>query len=420
MQNVDCIVIGAGASGLVAAGRAASGGKNVLVLERNERAGRKVAITGKGRCNVTNDTVGEEFSRNIVDGGKFLFSALRRFNSQDMKALLTDAGVELKTERGQRVFPVSDNAFDIVDGLVRYAKRGGAALRFGVTVQSLTPCENGGFLLGTTGGVYSAKDVIIATGGLSYSSTGSTGDGYAWAERLGHTVTPCRPGLIPLETKEKWTADLMGLSLKNTGLALRVNGKEIYTDFGEMLFTHFGVSGPMIISASSYLQAYLKKEGLDCGADIVAELDLKPALSEEELDKRLQREFSEGALKNYRTILANLLPAKMIPVFRVLSDISAEKKGADLSKADRKKVLALLKHFTLHIVGTRPIEEAIITMGGIATQETDPKTMESKLCPGLYFAGEVLDIDALTGGFNLQLAFSTGYAAGTAVLEKEY
>lgn len=408
----DVIVIGAGAAGLLAAGRAAAQGAQVLLLEQNEKPGRKIGITGKGRCNVTNACDARTFQEHVVTNGRFLFSALHRLGPAEMMALLEEAGVPLKVERGNRVFPVSDRAFDVIDGLVRYAKRNGARLRTGVTVRRIQPAA-GGWQVVTDQEVLTARAVIAATGGQSYASTGAHGDGYRWAGALGHTVQACRPALIPFTVKEKWAAEMMGLSLKNIAIRIEVGGKKVCEEFGEMLFTHFGVSGPVILSASSYLQRYLREQGRSFAeAAPVLHLDLKPALSPEELDERLVRELEAAPAKNYRNLLAALLPQKMIGVMVKLTGIPGDKKAADIRREERLHLREQLKNMTMTLSGTRPADEAVITMGGVAVNEVDPKTMESRLCPGLFWAGEVLDVDALTGGFNLQIAFSTGYAAG--------
>lgn len=422
MKYADIIVVGAGAAGLVAAGRAASGGRKVLLLERNEKVGRKIAITGKGRCNVTNAATGRDFAANIVTGGRFLYSALARFSSEDLMRLIEENGTPLKTERGGRVFPVSDSSFDIIDALLRYAKKNGAGLRTGVEVKTVRGAAPGGkerFVLETTDGEYGCRELVLATGGLSYPVTGSDGAGYRFAKALGHTLVPTRPGLIPLETKEKWPAELTGLTLKNVGLRVTLDGAAVEKDFGELSFAPFGVTGPLVLTASSLLGARLAAEGRGYGDGVQLHLDLKPALTEEELDKRLRREFTEGAKAPLRQILAELLPHKMIAAALTLTGLSGEKKGAEISKAERTALRTFLKDLVLTVTGPRPIEEAVITAGGIPTAEVDPKTMESKRCEGLYLAGELLDIDALTGGFNLQLAFSTGYSAGEALRTKE-
>ena len=412
----DVIVVGGGAAGLLAAGKAAEDGAKVLLIEKNDKVGRKIVITGKGRCNVTNAAEPVTFMANLVTNPRFLYSALSRFGSTELRKLITDQGTALKVERGERVFPVSDRSFDIVDALLKYVKSRKVELRTGETVKELKPIETGLFVVKTEREALSAKSVVLATGGMNYPSTGSTGDGHRMAEKLGLHVTDLRPSLIPFTVKEAWCSELMGLSLRN--IAVRITGegkaKPLFEDFGEMLFTHFGVSGPVILTGASRMQAWLRKKKLSYEqADLVLHIDLKPALGEEELDRRLQREFSEHAVKDYRNALDELLPRKLIPVFVRLSMVDPAKKAGDLTKEERQRIGRLLKDLTLHLTGTRPIEEAIVTMGGVDVKEIDPQTMMVKTIPGLFMAGELLDVDGLTGGFNLQIAFSTGWAAGS-------
>ncbi len=423
MKNADIIVVGGGAAGLMAAYMAASSrdtdGRRprVLLLEKNHKPGRKLAITGKGRCNLTNACEGREFAENIVTGGRFMYSALSRFSSRDLMALIEGQGVPLKTERGQRVFPASDSAFDIVDALKGLVQSAGVTVRTGTAVTGVRK-EEAGFTVLSENESFTAAALILATGGISYPLTGSTGDGHRFAKELGHELSPLRPALVPLCTEEAWPRDMMGLSLRNTGLWAELEGRKVFEDFGEILFTLFGVSGPMAITASSLLQSLLNSRGKSFeSARPVLHLDLKPVLSEDELDARLQREIAENSAGCFRELLASLLPQKAIPVYLKLLGIPAEKKLAELSRTDRKSLLKLLKDLTLHVNGTRGPEEAIITQGGVCTKQVDPKTMQSKCCPGLFLAGELLDIDALTGGFNLQLAFSSGAAAGRAAGE---
>jgi len=411
----DVCVVGGGAAGLLAAGKAAEDGAKVLLLEKNDKVGRKIVITGKGRCNVTNAADPRTFMDNLVTNPRFLYSALSQFDSADLRKLITEQGTELKVERGDRVFPVSDRSFDIVDALLRYVKSRKAEIRTGEAMRELKPLENGLWVVKTEREAITAKSVILATGGMSYPVTGSTGDGHKAAEKLGLHVTDLRPSLIPFTVKEAWCRELMGLSLRN--IAVRITGqgksKALFEDFGEMLFTHFGVSGPVILTGASRMQAWLRRKKLRYEeADLVLHIDLKPALTEEELDKRLQRELEAQAAKDYRNALDELLPRKLIPVFVRLSMIDPVKKAGDLTKEERLRVGRLLKDLTLHLTGTRPIEEAIVTMGGVDVKEIDPATMMVKMIPGLFMAGELLDVDALTGGFNLQIAFSTGFAAG--------
>lgn len=410
-MNADVIVIGGGAAGLMAAGAAGEEGAAVTVLERNDRPARKVMITGKGRCNVTNacDSLNDLIA-NVPVNGRFLYGAFSRFMPADTVAFFEGRGVPLKTERGNRVFPASDKAVDIVDALHRYATAWGGEILKGRVSELMI--ENGAVkgVITEEGQRYEASKVIVATGGASYPQTGSTGDGYALARRAGHTVTPIKPSLVPLECHEGFCSELMGLSLRN--VAIRVfdtaaGNKEIYHDFGEMLFTHFGVSGPMILSAASHMRH------MERGRYKIS-IDLKPALTEEQLDARVLRDFSENVNRNYINALNSLLPKKLVPVVVKRSHIPLSTKVNQITKEQRRDLVTLLKNFTVTVTDYRPIEEAIITSGGVAVGEVDPKTMESKLVKGLYFAGEVLDVDAYTGGFNLQIAFSTGRMAGIA------
>lgn len=412
----DVIVVGAGASGLIAAAKAAERGLSVVVLERNQRPARKLMITGKGRCNVTNAcTLINELMEQIPGNPRFLYGAFSRFMPYDTMDLFESLGVPLKIERGNRVFPESDKAVDIVDALVHYAEKSGAEIITGERVQSLMTDENG-----ITGVIceskkeYRAKNVIIATGGCSYPLTGSTGDGYILAQSVSHTITPVSASLVPLETQEDWVKRLQGLSLKNVAVTIRNKEtyKEVYNDFGEMLFTHFGVSGPIILSASSHLRDITPGK-------YELSIDLKPALSEEKLDERVLKDFAEFSNKSLANALQKLLPRKLIPVIVSLSGIESDLRVNKITRDMRKDLVWLLKNLTCTVKGTRPIDEAIVTAGGIKTNEIDPKTMQSKKVRGLYFAGEVIDVDAYTGGFNLQIAFSTGALAGNSV-QKEY
>lgn len=404
------VVVGGGAAGLTAAGCAGRRGLAVTVVERNPRMARKVLITGKGRCNVTNNCTVPDVIAHVPGGGRFLYSALSAFTPQDCMALFEELGVPLKTERGDRVFPESDKAADIVDALVRYARTGGVRFRQGRVAGLLL--EEGicrGVKLEDGSGLR-ADAVVVCTGGLSYPLTGSTGDGYALAREAGHTVTPTRPSLVPLEAEDAWCAELQGLSLKNAGLTVRdeTTGKPVYRDFGEMLFTHFGLSGPMILSASAHLR------DMERGRYTV-HIDLKPALSPEQLDARLVRDLKEEQNRAFGTMLGGLLPRSMVPVTAALCGIPADRKCHSVTREERMGLAALLKDLPVRIAGFRPVAEAIVTAGGVSLKEIDAKTMASKKMPGLYFAGEVLDLDAYTGGFNLQIAFATGQAAGRAV-----
>ncbi len=405
------IVIGAGAAGLMASGVAAERGKEVILIEKNDKPARKVMITGKGRCNVTNNcNLINDLIANVPTNGRFLYSAFSRFMPSDTIEFFEDMGVSLKVERGDRVFPESDKASDIVDALNRFSQDSDA-VRIKGTVKELI-LENAtvkGIIL-EDGKEISADKVIVATGGASYPLTGSTGDGYKFAKQAGHTVTDIKPSLVPLVCHEGFCMDLQGLSLRNVEITVfdTENFKEIYKDFGEMLFTHFGVSGPLILSASAHMKDMKKRK-------YEIHIDLKPALTYEQLDKRIQRDFLENSNKNFINALDALLPKKLVPVIVRLSGIKPSTKVNQITKEMRAKLVNILKDMKVTILRFRPIEEAIITSGGVSVKEIDPKTMESKLCKGLYFAGEVIDVDAYTGGFNLQIAFSTGRLAGENV-----
>lgn len=401
------IVIGGGAAGLMAAAQAAERGKDVLLLEKNDRVGKKLLISGKGRCNITNSTDIEGMIQNIPGNGNFLYSSLYTFSNEDMIRLLHEEGLETKVERGGRVFPVSDRAKDVVRVLQRRAEKRGADIRLKSAVDEILAKDGGvcGVKL-KNGAVIKADSVILASGGASYPGTGSTGDGYDMARKLGHTITPLRPSLVPLLTTEKWVSRLQGLSLKNVSITMfDKKGKKIISDFGEMLFTHFGVSGPIILSASRHIMQYDYK-------DVRLVIDLKPALDEEKLDARIQRDFEKYSRKQFKNSLDDLLPQKMIPLVIELSQINEEKPVNQITRAERRAIARLIKSFTLTISGSRPISEAIVTAGGISTDEINPSTMESKIVKGLFTAGEVIDVDGYTGGFNLTIAFSTGYVAG--------
>ena len=407
----DVLIIGAGAAGLMAAGVASMAGKSVILLERNDRPARKVMITGKGRCNVTNNCQSlEELISNIPVNGRFLYSALSRFMPADTMELFEDMGVPLKTERGSRVFPVSDKAADIVDALVTFATDDGAQIVKGRAKELII--ENGEAKGAVTyeGEKFYAEKVIIATGGKSYPATGSTGDGYILARQASHTVTELKPSLVSLECHEGFCTDLQGLTLKNVEIKVTdtKTNKEIYRDFGEMLFTHFGVSGPMILSASSHMRDMEKGR-------YVINIDMKPKLTPELLDARILRDFSENTNKNFINSLGGLLPRKMIPVVVKLSGIRPTEKVNQITTEQRSKLVEILKSFKVTVKNFSPIEEAIITSGGVKVSEINPKTMESKLIKNLFFAGEVIDVDAYTGGFNLQIAFATGHLAGENV-----
>lgn len=407
------LVIGGGAAGLTAAITAAKNGCDTVLLERNEKVGRKIMITGKGRCNVTNDC--SELNALIAAvpvNGRFLYSAFSRFMPQDTMNFFENERVPLKTERGNRVFPESDRASDIVDALFFAAKRAGVDIVCGRAEELII--EDGavkGAVLQSGERIY-AERVIVATGGKSYPQTGSTGDGYRLAAAAGHTVIDPKPSLVPLEAHEGFCSRLQGLSLKNVAISVEdtKTKKQIYSDFGEMIFTHFGVSGPMILSASSHMRQ------MERGRYKII-IDLKPALSEQQLDARVLRDFSENNNRNFINALNFLLPKKLVPVIVSLSGIPMDTKVNSVTREQRARLVNLLKHFTVTVTDFRPIEEAIITSGGVKTSEIDPKTMQSKLTEGLYFAGEVIDVDAYTGGFNLQIAFSTGHLAGESAAQ---
>lgn len=404
----DVLIIGGGAAGLMAAGTVSMTGKSVTVLERNDRPARKVMITGKGRCNVTNNcTELDKLIENVPQNGRFLYSAFSNFMPSDTMELFEDMGVPLKTERGGRVFPVSDKAVDIVDALVSFATDDGAQIVKGRAKELII--ENGTVKGAVTydGEKIFAEKVLIATGGKSYPATGSTGDGYELAKQTGHTVTELKPSLVSLVCHEGFCTDLQGLALKNVSMSVidSVTNKEIYKDFGEMLFTHFGVSGPMILSAGAHMR------NMQRGRYKIY-VDMKPGLSYEQLDARILRDFSENNNKNFINSLGGLLPRKMIPVAVKLSGIKPTEKVNQITKEQRHKFAEVLKKFKITVNDFSPIEEAIVTSGGVKVSEIDPKTMESKIVKNLYFAGEVIDVDAYTGGFNLQIAFSTGRLAG--------
>lgn len=409
------IVVGGGAAGMFAAIAAAKNGHQVTLYEKNEKLGKKIFITGKGRCNITNAADMEELFDAVVTNSKFLYSSFYGYTNQNVIDFFEDAGVPVKIERGNRVFPISDHSSDVIRALEREMKKVGVKVCLNTEVKSVE-AEKGKFnkvvLKDTT--AQTADACIVATGGLSYRSTGSTGDGFRFAENVGHKVTQCFPSLVPMETKEPWICELQGLSLRNVEAKILDGKKELYKDFGEMLFTHFGVSGPLIISASSYVgKKFMDKNGQK--KELTLEIDLKPALTEEQLDQRVLRDFEENHNRQFKNAITKLFPTKLIPVMLELSGIDSEKKVNSIEKEERKQFVHLIKHFRMTLTGLRDYPEAIITKGGVNVKEIDPGTMESKLVKGLYFAGEVLDLDALTGGFNLQIAWSTGYAAGNAI-----
>lgn len=424
----EIAVIGGGAAGMMAAYAAANESDHVTIYEKNEKLGKKIYITGKGRCNVTNACDMEALFANVVRNPKFLYSAFYGFDNQRAMEFFEAEGCPLKTERGDRVFPVSDHASDIIKALERALRSKNVRICLQTKAEKLLVLkaadqmaaeeehkagkknkkdQNGQYriegLVLSDGRRVKADAVILATGGLSYPTTGSDGEGFRLAEELSHTVTPCSPALVPFETAEKWCASLQGLALKNVEVSLVIKNKEVYSGFGEMLFTHFGVSGPLILSASSFYRSSVPAQ---------LYLNLKPALDEEQLDKRLLRDFEANKNKSFKNALGGLFPARLIPVMTALSGIDPEKKVNEITKEERRAFASLIRHVPLTVTGTRDFKEAIITRGGIKVQEVNPSTMESRLVQGLYFAGEMLDVDALTGGFNLQIAWSTGYLAG--------
>ena len=410
----DLVVVGGGAAGMMAAITAARLGTQVCLVERNPKVGRKLYITGKGRCNVTNHCSPEEVLAAVPRNGRFLYSAMSRTTPADVEQFFTELGVELKVERGNRVFPKSDKSADIIDALFLELKR----LRVPVLQERVSKlCVRDGAVQAVEMGEgkartgLSCKAVILATGGASYPATGSTGDGYRLAEELGHTIVEPRPSLVPLESPDAFCGEMQGLALKNVVLTVRNRkGKILYREQGELLFTHFGLSGPLVLSASAHMRNY-DKEQYTCS------IDLKPALDEQTLDARLVRELGENANKDMANLMGALVPRLMIPVLLARAEIPGEKKAHDVTKGERRRLLELLKAFTVAVSGPRPISEAIITSGGVKVSEVDPKTMASKKVEGLYFAGELLDVDAYTGGFNLQIAWATGRAAGESSTE---
>ena len=423
------IIIGGGAAGMMAAVAAADNGHQVTLLEKNEKLGKKLFITGKGRCNVTNMADMDVLFANVCTNEKFLYSAFYQYDNKAIVEFLEKAGCPIKIERGDRAFPVSDHSSDVIAAFQRELKKRGVEILLNTEVKELLTAEvqaeekegevatdkkNKGLQRKITGVILAngrkltADACVLCTGGISYSSTGSTGDGHRFAEGLGHKVVECKPALVPLETEEKWCWDLMGLSLRNVDLRMCTGKKEIYQGFGEMLFTHFGVSGPLILSASSYYSKQKKGE-------TKLYIDLKPALDLEQLDKRLLRDFDENKNKQFKNALNGLFPTKLIPVMITLSGINPDKKVNEITREERRSFAGLIKNLPLTVTGTRPFAEAIITQGGVSVKEVNPSTMESKKVQGLYFAGELLDLDAMTGGFNLQIAWSTGYLAGCSI-----
>ncbi|WP_124067706.1 NAD(P)/FAD-dependent oxidoreductase [Clostridium sp. E02] len=412
------LIVGGGAAGMLSGMAAAKKGSTVHIFEKNEKLGKKVYITGKGRCNVTNACDTEELFGNVVTNAKFLYSSFYGFTNFNMMDLLEELGCPLKTERGNRVFPASDKSSDVIKALHQKLLELGVTIHYKKEVVDLLISD--GKLTGLVIKEGEKKEhvmgdsVILASGGSSYPSTGSTGEGYKLAKTAGHTVTPLSPALVPFVVEEPVIRELQGLSLRNVSVTLGRGKKIIYEEFGEMLFTHYGVSGPVLLSASSYAAKELKKGPLSLT------IDLKPALSEEQLDARILRDFEETMNKQFKNSINGLYPAKMVPVIIELSKISPEKKVNEITKEERHRIIDLTKRFPLTVTGLRGMNEAIITQGGVSVKEVNPSTMESKILSGLYFAGEILDLDAVTGGFNLQIAWSTGWAAGNAAGEEEH
>ena len=409
------LIIGGGAAGMMAGVFAARNHHEVHILEKNEKLGKKVFITGKGRCNVTNACDTEELFPAMMSNPKFLYSSFYSFTPQDVMEFFEEAGVPLKTERGNRVFPQSDHSSDIIRALERELKKAGAKIHLHTVVKEVVKESETDSVTGVilTDGTFMEGDaVIVATGGFSYQSTGSTGDGYRFARELGLKVTDIAPSLVPLKTKEDYIPKLQGLSLKNTGLTIKNGKKVLYEDFGEMMFTHFGVTGPMILSASAHIGAKLAKAP---NGELSAYLDLKPALTKEQLDARILREFEAGPNKQFKNVIGVLFPSSLTPVMLELGGIPAEKKIHDISREERRHFIDLIKAFPFTITGMGEFKEAIITRGGVSVKEINPGTMGSKKISGLYFAGEVLDLDAVTGGYNLQIAWSTAYLAAQAI-----
>ncbi len=405
------IVIGGGPSGIMAAGQCAKlKNHKVILLESNTRLGKKLAITGKGRCNFTNACSLEEFIDNMPGNGHFLFSALNVFNNDELRNFFYLLGVPSKIERGGRVFPESDKAGDILNALHKFVKDNNVEIFYNAKVKQIL-VDNGKVsgVVTKEGKVFNADKVIVATGGASYPVTGSRGEGFKLAEKLGHKIVSLKPGLVPIEIKEDWIKELQGLSLKNVEITALINKKKSETLFGEMIFTHYGISGPIVLTLSRHLLPYI-----DSNKSISLNINLKPALSENKLDNRIQRDFMEKNKKEFKNCLDDLLPSKIIPVIVSLSNIPPEKTPSQISKEERLSLVRLLQNLKLNFKALRPLGEAIVTVGGVSVKEVNPKTMESKLIQDLYFCGEVLDIDGYTGGFNLQSAFSTGYVAGTS------
>lgn len=404
------LIIGGGASGMMAAIAAGYNGNDVYLLEKNDKLGKKIYITGKGRCNITNASDIQNHFNNIMGNEKFLYSAYNCFDSQDICTMIESTGVEIKVERGNRVFPLSDKSSDVIWALTKLMKDIGVKIILNTEITTIENTNHNIVLKDKLGNCYSGDKCIIATGGLSYPSTGSTGDGYKFAENMGHTIIQRFPSLVPFNIKEEMCKELQGLSLKNVRLKVIDEDNNVYyDDMGEMIFTHFGISGPLVLSASGHMSHLIHKHQFQ------VYIDLKPALDLETLDRRVLSDFNENINKNFNNSLGKLLPKKMIPIIIRLSGINPYKKVNEITKEEREKLVKTIKNIPLHISGTRNYNEAIITKGGISVKEIDPKTMQSKKMPNIYFVGEVLDLDALTGGYNLQIAWSTGYLAGNSI-----
>ena len=409
------VVIGGGPAGMMAAITASQKGDQVTIVEKMQSLGRKLLITGKGRCNITSSLDMEDFINNTPGNGMFLYSCYKQFSNQDIISFLKEQGLEVKEERGNRIFPITDKSVDVLRCFTKKIKELNIAVQYQTSVKKILVKDNKIVGVKTNKGELKADKVILATGGKSYPLTGSTGDGYGLAKELGHTITKIKPSLVPLEIYDRnLCKELQGLSLKNVSIQVKdiEKNKKIYEDFGEMLFTHFGVSGPIILSSSAHIVRYKGIEEKLQKRKIILIIDLKPALTEEKLDNRILRDFEAEKNKQFKNSLDALLPQKLIPIIIQKSKISPNKKVNEVTKEERKKLVMILKKFDIEIQNFRPIEEAIITSGGINIKEINPRTMESKIIKGLYFAGEVIDVDSYTGGFNLQIAYSTGYVAG--------
>ncbi|MEY8415204.1 NAD(P)/FAD-dependent oxidoreductase [Tissierella praeacuta] len=406
-MNEKVCVVGAGPAGIIAAGIAGSRGKDVILIDKNERIGKKLFITGKGRCNITNNAPIEDFFDNVMKNKNFLYSSFYSFSNRDIINLLETYGLKTKVERGNRIFPESDKSSDVIKAFQKFLSDNKVNILLNTNVNSID-IKNRKFIVNTNNDEMTFDKLVIATGGKSYPSTGSTGDGYKFAETFGHSITKIKPSLVPIEIKEDWIKDLQGLSLKNVTLSAHSKKRLLYEEFGEMIFTHYGISGPIVLSISNYLYRYIND-----GIRLL--IDLKPALDNKKLDDRILRDFELNNNKKIKNSLDDLLPQKLIPIIIFLADIDPEKIVNQITKEERLKLLNSIKEFPLNFKSFRPIEEAIITSGGVVTKEINPSTMESKLVEGLYFAGEVIDVDALTGGYNLQIAYSTGYLAGNHV-----